>query len=76
MPNPEDQLEQKQPEGEKPLGPNGESALRKERERADELEKQLKALQAQFGDIARAFGVSLSTADRWVKDAQDWHREG
>ena len=57
MPNPEDQLEQKQPEGEKPLGPNGESALRKERERADELEKQLKALQAQFGDIARAFGV-------------------
>ena len=57
MPNPEDQLDQKQPEGEKPLGPNGESALRKERERADELEKQLKAMQAQFGDIAKAFGV-------------------
>ena len=22
--------------------------------------------------VARAFGVSLSTADRWVKDAQEW----
>ena len=57
MPNPEDQPDQQQPEGDKPLGPNGESALRKERERADELEKQLKAMQAQFGEIAKAFGV-------------------
>ena len=58
MPNPEDQPSQQQtPEGDKPLGPNGESALRKERERADELAKQLKAIQAQFGDIAKAFGA-------------------
>lgn len=59
MPNPEAQPDPRQqpPEGDKPLGPNGESALRKERERADELEKQLKAMQVQFGDIAKAFGV-------------------
>lgn len=56
IPRPADPRQQP-PEGDKPLGPNGESALRKERERADELEKQLKAMQVQFGDIAKAFGV-------------------
>lgn len=41
----------------KPLGPAGESALKKERDRADGLDKQVKALQGQMGALASALGV-------------------
>lgn len=41
----------------KPLGPAGESALKKERDRADSLDKQVKALQGQMGALASALGV-------------------
>lgn len=60
MSDPQDQQPQQAPEGEPqsqdpkpadaPLGPNGESALRKERERAN-------TLQAQLDEVAKAFGV-------------------
>lgn len=42
-------------EGDKPLGPNGEKALAAERKRADEMEKQLKAL-APLQKLAEALG--------------------
>ncbi len=45
----------KDPAGDKPLGPNGEKALAAERKRADEMEKQLKAL-APLQKLAEALG--------------------
>lgn len=42
-------------DGDKPLGPNGEKALQAERKRADDMEKQLKAL-APLQKLAEALG--------------------
>ena len=47
---PEGGQQQETPPQDAPLGPNGESALRKERERAN-------TLQAQLDEVAKAFGV-------------------
>ena len=47
--------------GDQPLGPAGMEALRKERDRADELDKQVKALSGQFAKLAQALGVDAKS---------------
>ena len=55
----------------KPLGENGEKALRAERERAKELEKQLSAASTRLSEIERANESAIEKAQREAKEAQD-----
>lgn len=55
----------------KPLGQNGEKALKAERDRATAAEKANAALQKQLDDIAAANLSDLERAQKDAKDAQD-----
>jgi hypothetical protein len=55
----------------KPLGENGEKALKAEREARTAAEKQATALQKQLDDIAAANLSDLEKAQKQAKDAQD-----
>lgn len=55
----------------KPLGENGEKALKAERERAKELEKQLTAASARLTEIERANESAIEKAQREAKEAQE-----
>lgn len=59
------------PADDKPLGPGGEKALKAERERANDLEKQKAALQKQLDDIAAANLSDLERAQKAAKDAEE-----
>jgi hypothetical protein len=48
------------PKDDKPLGPNGEKALKSERERANTLEKELKALQAKLAEATKSDDEKLT----------------
>lgn len=50
------------PDGDKPLGPNGEKALQAEREARKESDRKLAALEAQMTQVAEAFGVKPTGA--------------
>ena len=52
-----------QSSSDEPLGAPGIEALRKERERADELDKQVKALQQQFTSLGEALGAKPKGKD-------------
>ena len=53
----------------KPLGENGEKALKAERDRANELDKQLKEATAKLDEIARQNETELETAKREASEA-------
>jgi hypothetical protein len=55
----------------KPLGENGEKALRAERERAKDLEKQLNAASARLAEIERANETALEKAQREAQEARE-----
>lgn len=52
----------------KPLGPNGEKALRAERDRADALEKNAKSLEAQLNAIQTERQAALDEIERLKAD--------
>lgn len=58
------------PAGDKPLGENGEKALKAEREARSAAEKQAAALQKQLDDIAAANLSDLEKAQKAATDAQ------
>jgi len=58
------------PTEDKPLGENGEKALKAERERATAAEKSAAALQKQLDDIAAASLSDLEKAQKLAADAQ------
>ncbi|GAB3776756.1 TolA-binding protein [Nocardioides ginsengisegetis] len=55
----------------KPLGENGEKALKAERERAKELEKQLNAAASKLAEIERANETALEKAQREAQEATE-----
>lgn len=55
----------------KPLGENGEKALKAERDRAKDLEKQLNAATARLTEIERANESALEKAQREAQEARD-----
>ena len=55
----------------KPLGENGEKALKAERDRAKELEKQLTAATARLTEIERANESALEKAQREATEARE-----
>lgn len=55
----------------KPLGENGEKALKAERDRAKELEKQLTAATARLTEIERANETALEKAQREAQEARE-----
>lgn len=57
-------------DGDKPLGENGEKALKAEREARSAAEKQAAALQKQLDDIAAANLSDLEKAQKAASDAQ------
>lgn len=65
-----DQAKQGDP-ADKPLGENGEKALKAERERAKELEKQLNAATARLTEIERANESALEKAQREAQEAKE-----
>jgi hypothetical protein len=58
-------------DGDKPLGENGEKALKAERERAKELEKQLNAATSRLTEIERANETALEKAQREATEARE-----
>jgi hypothetical protein len=59
------------PEGDKPLGENGEKALKAERDARATAEKNAAALQKQLDDIAAANLSDLEKAQKAASDAQE-----
>jgi hypothetical protein len=55
----------------KPLGENGEKALKAERERARELERQLNAATSRLTEIERANETALEKAQREANEARE-----
>jgi hypothetical protein len=55
----------------KPLGENGEKALKAERDRARELERQLNAVTSKLTEIERANETALEKAQREAQEAQE-----
>ena len=55
----------------KPLGENGEKALKAERERAKDLEKQLNAAATRLAEIERANETALERAQREAQEARE-----
>jgi molecular chaperone GrpE (heat shock protein) len=55
----------------KPLGENGEKALRAERDRAKDLERQLNAATSRLTDIERANEGALEKAQREAQEAKE-----
>ena len=55
----------------KPLGENGEKALRAERDRAKELERQLNAASSRLAEIERANETALEKAQREATEARE-----
>lgn len=55
----------------KPLGENGEKALKAERDRARELERQLNAATSRLTEIERANESALEKAQREAQEARD-----
>lgn len=67
---PENVETQGDPALDKPLGENGEKALKAERERAKELEKQLNAASAKLTEIERANESAIERAQREAQEAK------
>lgn len=62
-----------QPQGdpaEKPLGEKGEKALKAERDRANDLDKQLKAAQTKLTELERANETAIEKAQREAQEAK------
>lgn len=55
----------------KPLGENGEKALKAERDRAKELEKQLSMVTSRLSEIEQANESALDKAQREAQEARD-----
>lgn len=67
---PESTGKQGDPAADKPLGENGEKALRAERDRAKDLEKQLNAATAKLTEIERANETAIEKAQREAQEAK------
>lgn len=71
-PDAEKPQQQKQGDpADKPLGENGEKALKAERDRAKELEKQLNAATNRLNEIERANESALEKAQREAQEAKE-----